>query len=630
MRALLLLFAFPLLSYGQAWSGIIDPSRAIDWSGAGVTGGIPARNTICSNVSAGASLSTINAAISGCTSGQAVKLAAGSYSLGGTIAMKSGVTLRGAGADQTVLTFSATSSSNCSGGGSDAPICIGGTGYSSAGFGSAPGPLGYDASKSRAISGTGGSSGSYPQGATVLNLASAPTGLSVGDTLFLFQNDDTTAQASTALFVEGDCTVSWDGSGDSYATSQQQIVKVANISGSDVTITPGLYGPNWRTSQTPTAYWWTSGTISGAGVEDLTVTRGGSNFAANIAFFLAADSWVKGVLSTGSSGRSQIRLVSSRHLTIVDSYTDGNTASGALSYGIEFYSASDSLIQNNIVNQTTAIMMQQGTVGNVVSYNYVVGGQTGIHNHQAGDSLNLIEGNASYIFRADASHGTNNLITWFRNWASGAGPNSAIDVMAMNRYQNIIGNVLGTTGITNTYLCNGSTAFVCTSTGASGHGSALRTGYPYVDPVLTFQRCGSVLNYETNVFDTSMFWGNWDAANSASRFQSSEVPSGISPYANAVPGSTILPASFYLSAKPVSWWGTPYGMPPWPANGPDVSSGNISNAGGHANKIPSQLCFENTTSPSTFNAATCYTGSSTASGSSIGSNTKLSGRSVIR
>ena len=32
--------SFRAVAYGQPWSGLIDPSRAIDWSGAGIPGGI--------------------------------------------------------------------------------------------------------------------------------------------------------------------------------------------------------------------------------------------------------------------------------------------------------------------------------------------------------------------------------------------------------------------------------------------------------------------------------------------------------------------------------------------------------------------------------------------------------------
>jgi hypothetical protein len=58
-------------------------------------------------------------------------------------------------------------------------------------------------------------------------------------------------------------------------------------------------------------------------------------------------------------------------------------------------------------------------------------------------------------------------------------------------------------------------------------------------------------------------------------------------YANAVPATQVLPSSFYLAGKP-SWWGSV----PWPAIGPDVTSGNLTNTGGHANRLPAQVCFE--------------------------------------
>src|SRR5712691_6793039 len=102
----LISLCLPAYSHAQAWSGIVDPKRAIDWSGAGVTGGPPTRNTICSTLSDGATVSQINSALSNCPSGQVVMLNAGNYSLSGTIYLKSNVTLRGSGATSTVLTFS--------------------------------------------------------------------------------------------------------------------------------------------------------------------------------------------------------------------------------------------------------------------------------------------------------------------------------------------------------------------------------------------------------------------------------------------------------------------------------------------------------------------------------------------
>lgn len=66
-----LAFVLPVLAQAQQWSGIIDPSRAADWSNAGVRGGIPKRTTICATLKPGATSTQINSAIASCPSGQA-------------------------------------------------------------------------------------------------------------------------------------------------------------------------------------------------------------------------------------------------------------------------------------------------------------------------------------------------------------------------------------------------------------------------------------------------------------------------------------------------------------------------------------------------------------------------------
>ena len=107
-----------------------------------------------------------------------------------------------------------------------------------------------------------------------------------------------------------------------------------------------------------------------------------------------------------------------------------------------------------------------------------------------------------------------------------------------------------------------------------------------------------------------MRWGNYDTVNNATRWQASEVPSGISPFANAVPASQSLPSSLYLSAKP-AW----FGSVAWPPIGPDVVGGNLAGLGGHVYKIPAQVCFESVMGGSfgsglrTFNARNCYSSS---------------------
>src|SRR5271169_5739664 len=76
------------VSYGQQWSGILTPSRAINWSNAGVIGGIPATRTQCvtsacstvTSAGAGATAAQIQAAWASAPANTYVPLAAGTYS----------------------------------------------------------------------------------------------------------------------------------------------------------------------------------------------------------------------------------------------------------------------------------------------------------------------------------------------------------------------------------------------------------------------------------------------------------------------------------------------------------------------------------------------------------------------
>src|SRR5260370_31721203 len=88
---------------------VIDASRRIDWSKAGVAGGVPARATTCATLNPGATAAQINSAIASCPNGQVVKLNAGTYNLASGIDFnaRSNVTLRGAGPNQTFLVFTA-------------------------------------------------------------------------------------------------------------------------------------------------------------------------------------------------------------------------------------------------------------------------------------------------------------------------------------------------------------------------------------------------------------------------------------------------------------------------------------------------------------------------------------------
>jgi hypothetical protein len=115
LAPLILLCLCSGLEAQQLWSGILAANRATDWTRAGVQGGIPQRATICATLSPGVSAAQISRAISSCPANQVVFLSAGTYELSEqiTFGTRSNVTLRGAGADQTILRFSGGGS--CSG-----------------------------------------------------------------------------------------------------------------------------------------------------------------------------------------------------------------------------------------------------------------------------------------------------------------------------------------------------------------------------------------------------------------------------------------------------------------------------------------------------------------------------------
>src|SRR6267142_281330 len=108
------------------WIGIVAPTRATDWSTAGVMGGIPSRTTICSTLNPGATPAQINSAIASCPAGQVVSLNAGTYNLSSSIVMRDNVTLRGQGMS-TILNFTSQGGSSFYWMGADVAISFQGT-----------------------------------------------------------------------------------------------------------------------------------------------------------------------------------------------------------------------------------------------------------------------------------------------------------------------------------------------------------------------------------------------------------------------------------------------------------------------------------------------------------------------
>jgi len=394
-------FVLALRAQGQ----VIDPIRRTDWSTVGVTGGIPNRTTVCANIPAyNGSASQINSAIASCPTGQVVQLGAGTFNLSSSICFaKSNVTLRGQGI-ATVVNFS--SSGGCAGwqGGPPEPpfIQIQSSNFDGSGYGPAPGILGIPAANKRNWTGTNGNSGVYTQGATVLNLSSAPTGLNVGDTLTLWQSDLPTNQVpNSGWFTSSDTSndptgVAWQGAGEVKSAGTTQRARVVAINGAQVTIAaPGVYLPQgtWATARTPMAGW-QSGTLTGIGLENMRITRSTASDMF-IGLLAVADSWLTGLAiapNPNINGNYVIGTVDSRNLTIRNNWIDpggGANQGGSTfaTYGISLVETSQSLVENNITNGLYApIVMNGASSGNVVAYNYehFLGAGEGYSFHEEG------------------------------------------------------------------------------------------------------------------------------------------------------------------------------------------------------------------------------------------------------
>jgi len=394
--------------------------------------------------------------------------------------------------------------------------------------------------------------------------------------------------------------MSLDGSSESYGTGQQQNVKVTAINGAQVTISPGFYMSNWQISQNPQVYWF-GAPITGVGIESLHINMSSAP-GVPIDFMAAVDSWVKGVStdSIATGARAHVRLIQSRNLAVVDSFFNGAGGSGQLNYGVESYDCSDCLIQNNIVNNiVTPVIVNTGTTGLVVGYNYINAQGSGAHDiqlHQEGVAMVLLEGNTAGTVLADTFHGTNLLTTIFRNRLIGSGV-SAIDIWSGDRYFSILGNVLGNSA---------SIRYESSDPTAPAQGwdmNVFRFGFPYIDTSTSFARCGGAIPFDLLVPQSTFRWGNYDTVTGTVRFVGAEVPTGLSLFANALPASQALPASLYLPAKP-SWWPP---AKPYPAVGPDVTGGNVLGVAGHAYTIPALDCYSSISgNVASFNAAACY------------------------
>jgi hypothetical protein len=278
---------------------------------------------------------------------------------------------------------------------------------------------------------------------------------------------------------------------------------------------------------------------------------------------------------------------------------------------VETYGASDVLEENNVFQQVAAPQMfNSDCEGCVAGYNFSINDyfsqsfnwlQQGMNFHSSVQFV-LLEGNIGTGLYSDRFHGTAHFDTLFRNRFDGFEKNGTTTTTShtnplimypLSRYFNVIGNVLGSTARPHIDY------------------QAIANNGPNPDQSVFLLGTGaSFVADDPLTVSSVMRWGNYDVVNNALRFLISEVPISLSQFANPLPLTQTLPASFYRTSKP-SWWPS---AKAWPPIGPDVTGGNIANVAGHAYTIPAQDCYLNvmggpadgTGSVLSFNANNCY------------------------
>lgn len=623
----ILLFCSTL--FGQAWSSILDPSRAIDWSNVGIPGGIPVRNTICSTLTSSATSTTINAAIAACPSGEVVYLGAGTYTLsaGITFIGTSNVTLRGAGPTQTILKFTGYATCDI-----HADVCVR---ASSIGW---EGGASQQPGGSMACSWTAG----YAQGTTSITLNSCGGTPPLNQMLILDQANDTTDTGGVYICDTTATGCTWKGLGAGNSDgrtiggvdySSQQIVYVTSVSGSGsgpytVGISPGLYMNNWRSGQNPGAWWVPQ--VSGDSIENMTLdhTAAGTGPAAGLDFFSCYECWAKNIRSIDANHDHVIIQQGARNV-VRDSYFYIDQSYGTQSYGIYGAAVSDLLIENNIFDSVDTPLIFDAVQGVVVGYNFSTNNlnvtadfmQSSYLSHNAGSGMDLWEGNNLNATGCDDTWGASVEGTLFRNvfpgWLlSRTQGTIPLEWDAFCRGYNVVGNVLGKASYHTQYQS------YPPSTGVSACQTTIYV-IGWSGPGYCYTYSGMV--DDLLVMSTMLRWGNYDVVNAAVEWNSSEIPTTGVPYINGnpVPATHSLANSWYLTSSP-PWWTTPWGTPAWPSVGPDVTGGNIPNMGGYANNIPAELCYANSSVDTGYQTTYTVTAASWSSGTAtltIGANT---------
>ncbi len=502
----------------------------------------------------------------------------------------------------------------------------------------------------------------------------APTAATTGDGSGLTLNITGVSGYDNGAFFVCSITAICEDEGPSNtarpARSQQEVVIATAITGSGpytLTLSHPLMHPDWASGQSPQAWWGTS-TITNAGVENLWMTPAGGIASSCVVINTAYNVWVQGV-ACSTANFFHVDAYIASNILIRDSYFYWTRYAGTTSYGAgSAGQIAAELIENNIVQGVVdPFSISGGCTGCVIAYNFAVNNyDNSTANlfpsntmHTAGTDYILEEGNIGAAMNLDTIHGAHLANTFFRNYFTGYESNNGtlptqqtIPMVngALSRYNNFLGNVLGTPGFHTTYQCNPTSATLV---------KCPLTNWAYIWD-LGWSHAPSLFDYnnipgepnDVPTIGTIYRYGNYDVVNNSVQWNSSEVPTSDPNFPNPIPGSNTFPPSFYNSVAAahsscgtgLPFWRNPSTgtCPPYPSIGPDVSNGDIGMCtsgtyqwaralsssqcaggsfqagpgtdGGYGNSNPAMRCYLNqmsgppdgTGSMLTFNPASCY------------------------
>ena len=563
--------------------GILSPARAMDWTKAGFNGGaLPDTSwTQCGSTLAAGTYTgaTITANMSGCGANTYYLLGSGTFNMTGMVTLPTGghVVLRGSGATATKMVWTGTLGVQC--GQLNAAVCI--VSSDTTNIGSNPTRYNW----------TSG----YTQGSNQITLSST-TGLNnTNPTILVLDECDTgftgagtctgTASDNSQLYICGtQNTCSFNG-GIANHRDQMEMHSITNIAGSVVTLGEPLIMPNWASGLTPQV--WFFQPVAQNGVENFSIDISAiaSGATSCVEKFNSYQSWISGVACNGAR-YGAFNAFESVHGIVQSNYLYTATGAGSCgpgdACGARTYVASYELIQNNISQgyfDGGVFFDGNGGIGNAVFANVVLktDGNNGTLNNaiteHTTNEYNLFEENYSVQISQDSTHGLsdfgtryrNHILGWESNPSNAVAGSSVVDCQG-SRYANNVANVLGTPGYTTTY-----------STSANVNAAVYSVG-----------NCGGTPPTDALTSSTSLRWASYDNVNAAVQFTSGEIPTGASTYPGNSPvfgntgiGQSALPASLIYTSRP-SWW---VASIPFPAIGPDVSSGNIGQCSGAINTV---------------------------------------------